>query len=59
VGAKAAYDVRRGIGMNIDVILEKQVKYMWDTWNYYKKLISLTRGEGGKGLIATISPGGS
>ncbi len=32
--------------MDIDAILEKQDKYMWGTWNYYRKPISITRGEG-------------
>lgn len=32
--------------MDIETILEKQEKYMWGTWNYYKRPISIARGEG-------------
>jgi 4-aminobutyrate aminotransferase len=34
------------INMDNDTILEKQKKYMWGTWNYYQKPISIARGEG-------------
>jgi 4-aminobutyrate aminotransferase len=32
--------------MDIDTILKKQETYMWGTWNYYEKPISIARGEG-------------
>ena len=32
--------------MDIDTILKKQEKYMWGTWNYYEKPISIARGAG-------------
>jgi hypothetical protein len=32
--------------MDINSILEKQEKYMWGTWNYYQRPISIARGEG-------------
>ncbi len=32
--------------MDIDTILDKQQKYMWGTWNYYRRPISIARGEG-------------
>jgi 4-aminobutyrate aminotransferase len=32
--------------VEVEIILEKQEKYMWGTWNYYKEPISIVRGEG-------------
>ena len=32
--------------MEIDTILKKQETYMWGTWNYYEKPISIARGKG-------------
>jgi alanine-glyoxylate transaminase/(R)-3-amino-2-methylpropionate-pyruvate transaminase len=32
--------------MDIDTILKKQETYMWGTWNYYEKPISIASGEG-------------
>ncbi|MBC8254163.1 MAG: aspartate aminotransferase family protein [Ardenticatenia bacterium] len=32
--------------MDVNTILKKQAKYMWGTWNYYERPISIARGKG-------------
>ena len=32
--------------MDINTILDKQQQYMWGTWNYYRRPISIARGKG-------------